>query len=228
MTFLIRLRNTRERDKKPTESRFDASQLSAPGTLFASHAPLTLLLLSSSWSISWCLRELDTHILGHVPSADTFLDAISLLGGFSSWWLCTKFSRICRRRLLSNLSVWKVRRRGVWQNGTGKRWQISLGADKSDRPIRSGKVVLGHFCVGIGCFKVPCYWHMVWDLIVCFLGVTPKWIRITCLAVLQAIKSKTSIPDLWVRDPVAMWKRPLLPRKFSPCVGDFRFVVKNV
>ena len=42
--------------------------------------------------------------------------------------------------------------------------------NKSDRPIRSGKVVLGHFGVGIGCFKVPCYWHMVWDLIVCFFG----------------------------------------------------------
>ena len=67
---------------------------------------------------------------------------------------------------------------------------------------------------------------MVWDLIACFLGVTPKWIRITCLAVFQTNKSKTSIPDIVGKRPSGnVEKAP--PPQVAPCVEDFRFAVKN-
>ena len=39
----------------------------------------------------------------------------------------------------------------VRMNGAGRGGSSLL----PDRPIRSGKVVLGHFGVGTGCFKVP-------------------------------------------------------------------------
>ena len=67
---------------------------------------------------------------------------------------------------------------------------------------------------------------MVWDFIVFFGGYTKvDQDHMSCN--FASHQTKTSIPDLWVRDPVAMWKRPLLPRKLPPCVGDFRFAVKN-
>ena len=74
-------------------------------------------------------------------------------------------------------------------------------------------------------FRVTDIWYGI-SLCV-FLGVTPKWIRITCLAILQAIESKNIHSRLVGKRPSGNVEKAPLPRKLPPGVGDFRFAVKK-